>query len=85
MRTFTYRIEVANNHNRAETVRVRENYPVSDVEEVRARLTDKTTTPKEHDEKQGLLMWELEIAPEKKQSVLLDYQVTLPKDFEWKE
>ena len=63
MRRFSYRIEVANYHGDQQTVRVRENYPVSDVEEVRVSLTDRTTAPKEHNEKQGLLMWELPLSP----------------------
>ena len=85
VRRFCYRIEVANYHDAAKTVRVRENYPVSDVEEVRVALTSRTTTPKENDAKQGLLMWDIPLAPGETKALFTEYEVTMPKDFAWTE
>ena len=83
VRHYGYRIEVANYLDHAETVRIRENYPVSDLEEVKVELLDRTTAAKDHDAKQGLLMWELAIPSGETRSVVLEYQVSMPKDFAW--
>lgn len=81
--TFAYDIEVANYHKTPQTVRVREHYPVSDVEEVSVELLGGTTPPKEHDEKDGFLLWEPRIAPGGKAKIRLEYRITMPKDFAW--
>ena len=79
-----YEIEVANYRDMPETVRVRENYPVSDVEEVKVEFLPENTPSKERDENNGLVMWEIAIPPEEKRTIKLAYTVTLPKDFAWR-
>jgi len=81
---FAFLIEVANYRKEPETVRVRENYPVSDIEEATVQLLSDTTEPTEHNKKDGLLMWELDIPPGEKRKVRLVYKVTVPKDFAWR-
>lgn len=85
VRQLQYAIEVANYYEAQRTVRVRENYPVSDVQEVVAALRDETTPPKENDAKQGFLLWEVTVEPGATQTVRLGYDVTMPKDFNWDE
>ena len=78
-----YDIEVANYRNVPQTVRIRENYPVSDVEEAEVHLLSATTTPQKHDKKDGLLTWEPMIASGEKATIRLEYKVIVPKDFRW--
>ena len=85
VRSLAYAIEVANYYDAPRTVRVREHYPVSDVQEVVVALGDKTTPPKDTDARQGFLLWELTLDPGKTQTVRLAYDVTMPKDFTWDE
>jgi len=81
--SFAYLIEVANYRPNAEKVRVRENYPVSDIEEASVKLLGATTDPAANDEKDGLLTWEPVIAPGEKAEIRIEYEVTLPEDFAW--
>jgi uncharacterized protein (TIGR02231 family) len=85
VRLRRYKIEVSNYRADAQTVRVRENYPVSDVDEVKVALTERTTPPKENDEKLGLLTWELPLKPGETKSLWVEYEVRMPKDFAWNE
>jgi uncharacterized protein (TIGR02231 family) len=85
VRSLRYDIEVANYYDTPRTVRVRENYPVSDVAEVTVALGGAATPPTENDAKQGFLLWALVLQPGQAQTVRLAYDITMPKDFTWNE
>ena len=82
--TRSWRVEIANYHPEAKTVRVREHIPVSDVEEVSVALAKTAPEPTEYNVKTGLLLWEVALDPGKTSVVRLEYTVTLPQGFNWR-
>jgi uncharacterized protein (TIGR02231 family) len=75
-------IQVGNWSSRPQTVRVLENLPVSQVRDVQVTLSGDTTKPKSFDKTDGILAWEVRLAPRSKRKLILDYTVTLPKSWE---
>lgn len=83
---YAYDIEVANYRKDATQVTVKENIPVSDVEEVEVTLDPATTLPAAaSDKEKGLLSWTLTLAPGEKKQIRIEYIVRMPKDFAWNE
>jgi uncharacterized protein (TIGR02231 family) len=76
-------IEVSNRAERRQRVEVRENIPVSKVEDVEVEIDDeKTSRGYEHDEHRGFLTWQLVIPRGGEKSIELHYAIHLPED--WK-
>ncbi len=83
---YAYDIEVSNYRKDATQVTVKENIPVSDVEEVEVTLDPATTPPSpSSDREKGLYSWTLTLAPGEKKQIRLEYLVRMPKDFAWNE
>lgn len=83
---YAYDIEVSNYRKDATQVTVKENIPVSDVEEVVVTLDPATTPPSaSSDKEKGLYSWTLTLAPGEKKQIRLEYMVRMPKDFAWNE
>ncbi|MEW6363381.1 MAG: mucoidy inhibitor MuiA family protein [Acidobacteriota bacterium] len=80
---YAYDIEVANYRQDAIDVQVKENLPVSDVEEVAVQLDPSTTQTGDYDKEHGLLAWNLPLQPGEARRIHLEYTVTLPKDVRW--
>jgi uncharacterized protein (TIGR02231 family) len=71
-------IEVANFGEEPREVTVLDNYPISDIEEVRVRLEPSTTEPTEKNEKDGILKWRLKIPAGARRMVHLEYTIIYP-------
>jgi uncharacterized protein (TIGR02231 family) len=84
-RRYAFDTELANYKDQKQTVTVLDNYPVSDVEEVKVELLSATTPPTAKEEKHGKLEWKVELAPGEKRVIHLEYVITMPKDFVWRE
>jgi uncharacterized protein (TIGR02231 family) len=79
--TFHFRISVANLSDTARDVRLADQLPVSEVDEVKVKLEE--TTPAdpagEHDGP-GIMHWTLQLQPGQEQTVDLRFSVTAPAD-----
>ena len=76
-----YLIEVGNWTARRRKVVVVENVPVPQVKELALRFDKKSTPPSHYDAKDGLVRWELELAPRSKKELWLSYTVDVPKEY----
>lgn len=76
-----YVMQVGNWTRAAQTVRVRENIPVSQNKQIVVKLGDDATRPTAWNKEDGILTWELEIPPRSKRRITLSYTVTLPKEY----
>lgn len=78
-----YAITVRNRTKRAATIEVRENIPVSKVDEVKVRILKKKTRKGfEHDPVRGMVTWRVKVKGNTEEKVKLGYQIDLPED--WK-
>jgi uncharacterized protein (TIGR02231 family) len=77
-----YLIQVGNWSTKPQTIRVLENAPVSQQREINVSLTDDTTTPTSWNKTDGILTWELKMAPRSKREIKLGYTVSLPDSYE---
>jgi uncharacterized protein (TIGR02231 family) len=79
----SWRIELTNNAKGRQTVEVRENIPVSKVEDVEIELLrDKTTKGFELDAHRGFVTWKLDLKRGQKKDVALYYTIHLPEDWQ---
>jgi uncharacterized protein (TIGR02231 family) len=76
-----YVIQVGNWTRSTKKVRVLENLPVSQVREIKVALSSDTARPTRHDKEDGILAWELRIPSRGKKKLILDYTVSLPKEY----
>ncbi|MCB9555485.1 MAG: DUF4139 domain-containing protein [Deltaproteobacteria bacterium] len=76
-----YQFIIGNWTQRQQTIGLREHIPVSQVDEVKVKLGDKTTAPVAHDKQDGHLLWQVRVDPRSQQTVVLDYQIELPKSY----
>ncbi len=78
-----YRITVKNRSKTREKVEVRENIPVSKIDDVKVELLAAgTTAGYQLDAKRGFLAWTLDLSPGTEKEVNVAYEVHLPED--WK-
>jgi uncharacterized protein (TIGR02231 family) len=77
-----YLIQVGNWSTGPQTIRVLENAPVSQQKEIDVSLTDDTTKPTSWNKTDGILTWELKMAPRSKKEIKLGYTVSLPDSYE---
>ena len=79
--TFHFRINVANYGDDTRTVRITDQLPVSEVDDVKVKLEESTPTePPEDSDGPGLLRWSLDLAPGQEQVIDLRFSVTAPAD-----
>lgn len=80
----SYRITVANRHDRSLPVTVLDRLPVSRDERIRVELTPGTTEPAERDVdgRLGVLAWDLEPAPGATEEVRFGFTVSWPEEVE---
>jgi uncharacterized protein (TIGR02231 family) len=77
-----YRITVTNNAKSTEVVEVRENIPVSKIDDVSVEiLKDGTTAGFQLDSHQGFVSWKLQLSPGEKKSVDLRFKISVPSDW----
>jgi uncharacterized protein (TIGR02231 family) len=77
-----YVIQLGNWTKRAQKVRVLENLPVSQNREIKVSLGDDATKPTRWNKEDGILTWEVKVPARGKKTLVLDYTVSLPKDYE---
>ena len=75
---YAYELKITNNKNKAETVIVRDQLPVSQDKTITVDLLNSDKAEK--DEKTGMLKWKLELAPKESRTLILSYKVSWPKD-----
>lgn len=80
-KNFSYKIEVQNFKPAAKRVVVLDQIPVSKNAELKVE-TDKITPDPVEQSPQGLLKWILELQPQEKKTVNLEFHVSFPKDKE---
>ena len=82
--TFSYRIDVANFSPDAREILVTDQIPVSSREKVVVELLPETTAALAAlpEDPPGLLRWKLALAPNEKESIVLSYSVTFPREEE---
>jgi uncharacterized protein (TIGR02231 family) len=79
--TFHFRIAVTNYAEGARTVRISDQLPVSEVDEVKVRLEETTPTdPAEESDGPGLLRWTVQLQPGEERVLDLRFSVTAPND-----
>jgi len=77
-----YRITVTNQATSTQTIEVRENIPVTKVDDVKVEiLKEGTTAGYKLDTYRGLVSWELKLMPGEKKSVDLWFKIALPSDW----
>lgn len=77
--TYAFETTCQNLRGREVVLDLRDQVPVSQADRVKVSLGDGTTPPTEHGP-DGVLRWELKLAPGAKQVVRLEYEVEYPKD-----
>lgn len=78
--TFTYKITVRNNQNKAVAIVVKDQYPRSTRKDVTVTLQKDTTPWTANIEETGIMTWERELAAGQSESYQLKYVVRYPKD-----
>lgn len=77
-----YALDVGNWTKTRQKVRVLENIPVSRIREVKVTVGKDTTPTTKLDQRNGIATWELDLAPRTKKVIVLDYTVSLPKEYQ---
>ncbi|MFW6369340.1 MAG: mucoidy inhibitor MuiA family protein [Myxococcota bacterium] len=78
-----YRMELQNGNSEPVTVTLRENIPVSKVDDVRVTLEEEETSEGyDLDEERGILAWDVELPPDGEAEVDLAFTVRLPDHWE---
>jgi len=79
--TFHFRIAVTNYGDAARTVRISDQLPVSEVDDVKVKLEETTPTDLPDDsDGPGLLRWTTELQPGQEHTIDLRFSVTAPND-----
>ncbi|MBN1962991.1 MAG: DUF4139 domain-containing protein [Deltaproteobacteria bacterium] len=78
----SYSITITNNSPKRQIVEIRENIPVSKIEDVKVELDKKNTTKGYAlDKYRGLITWKLNIPAGKKETIDFGYTIKLPEDW----
>ncbi len=77
-----FKIEVKNLHKRAVNVRIIDQLPVPENEDIKVELSETSLKPTITglDDKRGIVAWELALEPDQQTDILFGYQVSWPKD-----
>jgi len=79
--TFTYKITVKNNQNKAIKFTLKEQYPISKQNDIKVKLLDKeTTTPTFNKEDIGVITWDFDLKVGESKEFVIAYTVRYPKD-----
>jgi uncharacterized protein (TIGR02231 family) len=81
MTRYRTEIEVANRKRRKVTVRIIEQYPITDVEDLKIDQRNVSPKPFEGPNEMGIMTFELEIPAGKKKTVTIDYRIKRPENW----
>jgi uncharacterized protein (TIGR02231 family) len=79
---YAYRLELISNLDRAEQVEVADHVPVSELDDVRVELEDKTTAGHKIDAQDGLVSWKVALPARAKKSLDLAFHVDVPGSYD---
>jgi len=81
-KNYRYRIDLENHKERAETITVLDQLPVSREPDIKVTLVAATPEPVKiaEQEKPGMLSWKLTLAPGEKKVIEFEFSVSYPKD-----
>lgn len=78
----TIRLEVRNAARQSRKLTILERVPVSEAEEIKVKITAKTTPGfKEEQKNSGILKWDLSLTPGEKRLIFIEYEVTVPEEY----
>lgn len=80
--TVQFKVTVKNLHERSISVRVLDQMPVSENEQIQVGLLPSTTKPTlmNVEDRRGVIAWDMKLEPDEEQVVDFGYQVSWPKD-----
>jgi uncharacterized protein (TIGR02231 family) len=76
-----YVIQLGNWNRSPQRVRVLENIPVAQAEQIQVSLSDDSTRPTRWNRTDGFLAWEVQLPPRSKRTITVDYTIRLPKSW----
>jgi hypothetical protein len=79
---YGYRFELANYGKRATVVDLRDRIPVSELQDVRVEVDPGTTAGYQVKQPDGIVSWQVKLAPGQKETFDLDFHVDVPKSYE---
>ena len=79
---YAYRFEVASYLKQPERVEISEHLPVSELDDIKVEVEEKTTPGFELAEQDGILTWKLKLQPAEKKTVELAFHVDVPTSYE---
>jgi uncharacterized protein (TIGR02231 family) len=79
---YAYRFELGNFRARDEVVELSEHVPVSELDDVKVALEEKTTPGYELRAEDGIVTWKVKLAPKEQKTVDLLYRVDVPSSYE---
>ena len=78
----TVQLELHNDARNTRRITILERVPVSEAEEIKVQLTNKTTAGYTEDPKSsGILNWDLQLRPGEKRIITIEYEVRVPEDY----
>jgi uncharacterized protein (TIGR02231 family) len=77
-----FKIEVKNLHKRAVSVRIIDQLPVPENEEIKVEMSETSLKPTISglDDRRGVVAWDLTLEPDQQSDILFGYRVSWPKD-----
>lgn len=79
---YAYRLDLANYRPGPEEIEVTEQLPVSELEDVKVALEEKTTPGHEVNAAEGFISWRVKLAPAEKRSLELAFHVDVPSGYD---
>lgn len=79
---YGYRFELANYGARARTVDLRDRIPVSELEDIQVALDEGTTAGYRLEKEDGIVSWQVTLAPGQKRTFELAFHVDVPDDYD---
>lgn len=81
-RKFGYDISIVSYKDSTETIKLKENIPVSELKDVKVKIKDKTTEDYTHNKKEGILEWNITLSKGERRLIRLFYEVEAPKSYD---
>ncbi len=79
---YKYRIDLTNSAHKAQTLLVQEHVPVSQVNDVKVLIDEKTTKGYDLQKDDGILTWTVSVAPQEKKQLELHFAVEVPEKYD---
>jgi uncharacterized protein (TIGR02231 family) len=79
---YAYRFKLSNFRDRPEVVELAEHIPVSELDDVKVELGEKTTGGHALDKEDGIISWKLKLAPAEQRDVELSFHVDVPSSYD---